>query len=181
MSAITSAIVLAAGLGQRMRPITDTLPKPLVQVGGRAMIDYALDRLAEAGIERAVVNVHHLADKVEEHLRGRTRPRILISDERDALLETGGGIRKALPLLGPGPFLALNSDSLWIEGPQPNLRRQPGQPPAVRAGLPERSEPERLERRLRDLRGIGRRCEGVGHRIAPRYPENDRQRYGCNS
>ncbi len=123
MSAITSAIVLAAGLGQRMRPITDTLPKPLVQVGGRAMIDYALDRLAEAGIERAVVNVHHLADKVEEHLRGRTRPRIVISDERDALLETGGGIRKALPLLGPGPFLALNSDSLWIEGPRPNLMR----------------------------------------------------------
>jgi MurNAc alpha-1-phosphate uridylyltransferase len=123
MSAITSAIVLAAGLGQRMRPITDTLPKPLVQVGGRAMIDYALDRLAEAGIERAVVNVHHLADKVEEHLRGRARPRILISDERDALLETGGGIRKALPLLGDGPFLALNSDSLWIEGPRPNLVR----------------------------------------------------------
>lgn len=120
---ITSAIVLSAGLGQRMRPITDTTPKPLVAVGGRAMIDYCLDRLAEAGVERAVVNVHHLADKIEAHVAGRTRPRILISDERDRLLETGGGIKRALPLLGPGPFLALNSDSLWIEGPQPNLVR----------------------------------------------------------
>jgi MurNAc alpha-1-phosphate uridylyltransferase len=116
-------MVLAAGLGKRMLPITRTLPKPLIEVGGKALIDYALDRLAEAGIETAVVNVHHLADLVEVHLRGRQRPAIVISDERDVLLETGGGLKRALPLLGDEPFLTLNSDSLWIEGPEPNLRR----------------------------------------------------------
>jgi MurNAc alpha-1-phosphate uridylyltransferase len=117
-------MVLAAGLGTRMRPITDTLPKPLVQVGGRALIDHALDRLPQAGIENAVVNVHHLAHLVEAHVQGRARPRITISDERERLLETGGGAKKALPLLaaaGPGPFVLLNSDSLWIDGPRDNL------------------------------------------------------------
>jgi len=122
-SPIEAAMVLAAGLGKRMRPITATTPKPLVEVGGRALIDYALDRLAEAGVERAVVNVHYLADLIEAHLRRRDRPRIQISDERDRLLETGGGVRKALPLLGPKPFMILNSDSLWIEGPRSNLAR----------------------------------------------------------
>ncbi len=112
---IRRAMVLAAGLGQRMRPITDTLPKPLVAIGGKAMLDHALDRLAEAGIEEAVVNVHHLADKVEAHLVGRTRPRITISDERGELLETGGGVKKALPLLGTDPIFSVNSDSLWSE------------------------------------------------------------------
>jgi MurNAc alpha-1-phosphate uridylyltransferase len=120
---ITTAMVLAAGLGKRMRPLTDSVPKPLVRVGGQTMLDQALDRLAEAGIETAVVNVHHLADQIEAHLASRKRPRIVISDERGALLETGGGIKKALPLLGPKPFLVLNSDSLWIEGPQSNIRR----------------------------------------------------------
>jgi MurNAc alpha-1-phosphate uridylyltransferase len=120
---ITTAMVLAAGLGKRMRPITDRIPKPLVKVGGQTMLDQALDRLAEAGIETAVVNVHHLADQIEAHLATRERPRIIISDERGALLETGGGIKKALPLLGSKPFLVLNSDSLWIEGPQSNIRR----------------------------------------------------------
>src|SRR5215211_7874328 len=118
-----TAIVLAAGLGTRMRPITDTVPKPLIQVGGRSLIDFALDRLAEAGIERVVVNVHYLADLVEAHLAKRTSPAIAISDERAELLETGGGVKKALPLLGAEPFLVLNSDSLWIEGHQPNLGR----------------------------------------------------------
>jgi MurNAc alpha-1-phosphate uridylyltransferase len=118
-----TAVVLAAGLGQRMRPLTDTLPKPLVRVGGRALIDFALDRLAEAGITRAVVNVHYLADLVEMHLAGRARPEILISDERDQLLETGGGLKRALPLVGPDPFVTFNSDTLWIEGPQKNLVR----------------------------------------------------------
>jgi MurNAc alpha-1-phosphate uridylyltransferase len=118
-----TAMVLAAGVGQRMRPITATIPKPLVKVGGRALIDYALDRLAEAGIERAVVNVHHLADLVEAHVANRRTPAIIISDERDKLLETGGGLKKALPLLGDEPFLTCNSDSLWIEGPRPNLTR----------------------------------------------------------
>jgi N-acetyl-alpha-D-muramate 1-phosphate uridylyltransferase len=116
-------MVLAAGLGTRMLPITAAIPKPLISVGGRTLIDYALDRLAEAGIGRAVVNVHHLADKVEAHLRHRKIPAIVVSDEREALLETGGGVKKALPLLGEGPFLTLNSDSLWIEGPRANLPR----------------------------------------------------------
>ena len=112
---IRRAIVLAAGLGQRMRPITDTLPKPLVKIGGKAMLDHALDRLAEAGVEEAVVNVHHLAEQVETHVAGRTRPRITISDERQELFETGGGAKNALPLLGDGPFFSVNSDSLWSE------------------------------------------------------------------
>jgi MurNAc alpha-1-phosphate uridylyltransferase len=114
-------MVLAAGLGQRMRPLTLTLPKPLVRIGGRAMLDHALDRLDEAGIETAVVNVHHLAELVERHLQGRLRPNIVISDERALLLETGGGVKKALPLIGPAPFLALNSDSLWVEGKRSNI------------------------------------------------------------
>lgn len=118
---IARAIVLAAGLGQRMRPITDRLPKPLVAVGGMTMLDHALDRLAQAGIAEAVVNVHHLADRIEQHVAGRARPRILLSDERALLLETGGGVKKALPHLGEGPFLAMNSDSLWIEKGPPAL------------------------------------------------------------
>lgn len=117
----TSAMVLAAGLGMRMRPITLTLPKPLVEVGGRAMLDRALDRLAEAGVETAVVNVHHLAERVEEHLAGRARPRIVISDERDMLMDTGGGLVRALPHLGRSPFFLLNSDSFWLEDRTSNL------------------------------------------------------------
>ena len=107
-------MVLAAGLGSRMRPITDSRPKPLVEVGGRALIDHVLDRLAEAGVRRAVVNIHHLADQIEAHMRRERRLLIEVSDERDALLETGGGCKRALPLLSP-TFLALNSDSLWRE------------------------------------------------------------------
>ncbi len=110
-----TAMVLAAGLGKRMRPITDRIPKPLVQIGGKAMIDHALDRVAEAGIGRAVVNVHYLADQIETHLAGRKLPTIAISDERERLLETAGGILKALPLIGNKPFLVFNSDSLWAE------------------------------------------------------------------
>jgi len=112
---IRRAMVLAAGLGQRMRPITDTLPKPLVEIGGKAMLDHALDRLAQAGITDAVVNVHHLASQIESHVARRTSPRVKISDERARLLETGGGTKKALPLLGDGPFFSVNSDSLWSE------------------------------------------------------------------
>lgn len=123
--AITCAFILAAGLGTRMRPITDTRPKPLVEVAGRALIDHALDRAAEGGITRAVVNVHHLADLVEAHLARRTTaPMVSISDERVALLETGGGIKKALPLVGDDPFVVFNSDSFWLEGPRSNLARQ---------------------------------------------------------
>lgn len=115
------AMVLAAGLGNRMRPITDTLPKPLIEVGGKTMLDHALDRLAEAGVETAVVNVHYLAGQIEAHLSDRTHPHILISDERGMLLETGGGVRKALPLLGGEPFLLFNSDSLWVEHGRSNV------------------------------------------------------------
>lgn len=106
-----------------MLPITASLPKPLVKVAGETLIDFALDRLHEAGMEKVVVNVHHFADMLEAHLRVRSAPPIVISDERDVLLETGGGVKKALPLLGPGPFITFNSDSLWIERGTPNLRR----------------------------------------------------------
>ena len=117
------AMVLAAGLGERMRPITNTMPKPLVKVGGQAMIDHVLDRLADAGVERAVVNVHYLADQIERHLAGRTRPQIVISDERAQLLDTGGGVVKALAELGSEPFFHVNSDTIWIDSVKPNLTR----------------------------------------------------------
>ena len=116
-------MVFAAGRGDRMRPITEALPKPLVKVAGKALIDHCLDRLAAAGVTRAVVNIHWLADQIEAHLAPRQRPRILISDEREKLLEQGGGLKKALPLLGTDPFYICNTDALWIEGPYPNLAR----------------------------------------------------------
>lgn len=117
------AMVLAAGLGLRMRPLTLTRPKPLVQVGGQTLLDHALDRLASAGVEDAVVNAHWLADQVEAHLAARTRaPRTHLSRE-ETLLETAGGIRKALPLLGDAPFYVVNSDVLWLDGPVPALTR----------------------------------------------------------
>ena len=117
------AIVLAAGLGTRMRPYNGHIPKPLVVIGGKSLIDYALDRLAEAGVERAVVNVHHLADAVEQHLAKRQHPQIMISDERAELLGTGGGIAKALPQLGDAPFFLINSDTVWLDGVKPNIAR----------------------------------------------------------
>ena len=115
------AMILAAGLGKRMRPITVTTPKPLVEVGGRALIDRVLDRLERAGVDEVVVNVHYLADLVGVHVARRPQPAIVISDERDRLLDTGGGIAKALPKLGRAPFYVMNSDSFWIEGARPNL------------------------------------------------------------
>ncbi|MGC2122779.1 MAG: nucleotidyltransferase family protein [Xanthobacteraceae bacterium] len=118
-----SAIVLAAGLGTRMRPYNGHIPKPLVAVGGKSLIDYGLDRLADVGVERAVVNVHHLADAVERHLATRRKPHIVISDERGELLGTGGGIAKALPQLGSAPFFLVNSDTLWRDGVTPNFAR----------------------------------------------------------
>lgn len=114
-------MVFAAGLGTRMRPVTDRIPKPLVNVGGKAMLDHMLDRLAEAQVTRAVVNVHHLADQIEAHVKGRTRPQVIISDERAKLLDQGGGIRKALPIIGDQPFFVCNTDAVWIEGPQAAL------------------------------------------------------------
>ena len=115
MSAPRTAMVLAAGLGTRMRPLTNDRPKALVEVGGRALIDHVLDRLAEAGVGRAVVNVHWFADRLETHLAARTSPTVVISDERAELLETGGGLKKAAPLLGPDPVFVANIDSVWID------------------------------------------------------------------
>ena len=116
------AMVLAAGLGTRMRPVTDTLPKPLIEVNGRALIDHALDRLQAAGVTDAVVNTHHLADQVEAHLKDRTSPAIKLSPEKK-LLETGGGIANALALLGDGPFFTVNADTFWLNGPLNALGR----------------------------------------------------------
>ncbi|MDO9412153.1 MAG: nucleotidyltransferase family protein [Pseudolabrys sp.] len=118
-----TAMVLAAGFGQRMRPLTDKMPKPLVQVGGKALLDHVLDRLADAGVKRAIVNVHYLADQIEKHVASRTAPQVTISDERGVLLDTGGGVVKALPLLGHAPFFHINSDTIWIDGVTPNLTR----------------------------------------------------------
>lgn len=118
-----TAMVLAAGIGVRMRPLTDTIPKPLVRLRGRPLIDHVLDRIAAAGIATAVVNVHHHADLLERHLAGRKRPKIVISDERDARLDTGGGVVRALPMLGKEAFLIHNSDSVWVEGVGANLDR----------------------------------------------------------
>lgn len=123
MSAITDAMVLAAGLGTRMKPITDTLPKPLVRVGGETLLDHALGQLSRAGIERAVVNVHHHAEQMEAHLAGRSSPSVTISDEREALMDSGGGVVKALPLLNGDAFLILNADTFWIDGASSNLAR----------------------------------------------------------
>jgi MurNAc alpha-1-phosphate uridylyltransferase len=119
----TRAMVLAAGLGTRMRPLTDALPKPLVPVAGKPLLDHVLDRLADVGVTTAVVNVHYMADAIEAHLKGRARPNIVISDERGELLDTGGGVVKALEALGDAPFFHVNSDTVWIEGVMPNLSR----------------------------------------------------------
>jgi len=118
-----AAMVFAAGLGTRMRPITNTLPKPLVEVGGRTMLDHTLDRLAAAGVGKAVVNVHWLPDMIIEQVRGRAAPQIIISDEREKLLDQGGGIMKAMGHLGPDAFIICNTDAIWLEGPRSNLRR----------------------------------------------------------
>lgn len=112
------AMVMAAGLGKRMRPLSTTRPKPLVRVAGKPLIDYALDKLAEAGIARAVVNVHYMADQMVAYLKGRTAPTVAISDETDALLETGGGLVRAMPLIAAETFFCLNSDAIWLDGPR---------------------------------------------------------------
>jgi MurNAc alpha-1-phosphate uridylyltransferase len=117
-----TAMVLAAGLGKRMRPLTATRPKPLIEVAGKPLIDHALDRLSAAGVARAVVNVHYLGDAIEAHLARRRDIAVTISDERAKLLETGGGLVKALPLIDADPFLVVNSDNLWIDGPVDTLK-----------------------------------------------------------
>lgn len=119
----TAAMVLAAGFGTRMRPLTERMPKPMVPVAGKPLIDHALDKLAAAGVARAVVNVHYLPEQIIAHVAGRDRPAITISDERDVILGTGGAVVKALPHLGAAPFFHLNADTLWIDGVKPNLAR----------------------------------------------------------
>ena len=130
----TKAMVLAAGLGLRMRPLTDHMPKPLVRVAGQPLLDHVLDKLAGAGVSEAVVNVHYLPDQIIQHTASRARPRIIISDERDEVLGTGGAVVKALPLLGNEPFFHLNADTMWIDGVRPNLAR-----------LAETFDPDRMD------------------------------------
>ena len=144
-----SAMVLAAGLGTRMRPITDRMPKPLVPVGGKALVDHGLDALARAGVERAVVNVHHLADMLVEHLAERHQPEIVVSDERDVLLDSGGGIANALPLLGDERFVTLNADTFWLDAPgHDNIR-----------ALAAAWDPDRMDM----LALLADRREAIGH------------------
>lgn len=116
-----TAMVMAAGLGKRMRPLTATTPKPLVRVAGKPLVDHALDNLARSGIARAVVNVHYLADALEAHVSARAAPKVVISDERAHLLETGGGLIKAQDHL-PDPFFCLNADNIWLDGPRDAFR-----------------------------------------------------------
>jgi MurNAc alpha-1-phosphate uridylyltransferase len=118
-----TAMVMAAGLGKRMRPLTATRPKPLIEVAGKSLIDHIFDRLSAAGVRKAVVNAHYLADALEAHLNNRVDGlEIVISDERDRLLETGGGLVRALPRIDADPFLVINSDNLWVDGPVDTLR-----------------------------------------------------------
>ena len=119
----TTAMVLAAGLGLRMHPITDKTPKPLIKVAERTLLDHALDRLVAVGVTKAVVNAHHLADQIVDHLKFRRDLEIVISDETGALLETGGGVKKALDQLGPDPFYIVNADVLWLNGTTDALER----------------------------------------------------------
>ena len=119
----TKAMVLAAGLGLRMRPLTEKMPKPLVSVAGQPLLDHVLDKLGQAAVTEAVVNVHYLPDQIIDHVASRKQPRVIISDERDQVLGTGGGVVKALPLLGDAPFFHVNSDTMWIDGVQSNLKR----------------------------------------------------------
>jgi MurNAc alpha-1-phosphate uridylyltransferase len=118
-----TAMVLAAGFGVRMRPITDRIPKPLVAVSGKPLLDHVLDKLAEAGVTRAIVNVHHLSEQIVSHVATRAMPVVTISDEREQILGTGGAVVKALPLLGNEPFFHLNADTMWIDGVRSNLGR----------------------------------------------------------
>ena len=118
-----TALVLAAGLGTRMQPLTDHTPKPLIPVAGKPLLDHVLDRLGNAGVATAVVNVHYLADQIIAHVAQRKHPRVIISDERNDILGTGGAVIKALPHLGDQPFFHLNADTMWVDGVRSNLER----------------------------------------------------------
>jgi N-acetyl-alpha-D-muramate 1-phosphate uridylyltransferase len=119
----TTAMIMAAGLGKRMRPLTATRPKPLIEVNGKALLDHVLEKLRAAGVEKVVVNVHYLPEALEAHLASRNHGlEVVISDERDLLMETGGGLVKAAPLIESDPFIAVNSDNLWIDGPADTVK-----------------------------------------------------------
>lgn len=118
-----AAMILAAGLGTRMRPLTDKRPKPLIEVKGRSLIDRSMDRIREAGIEQVVVNKHYLADQIDAWAAKQSDPPVVVSDERAELLDTGGGVANVLALLGNEPFFVFNSDSFWVDGPVPALER----------------------------------------------------------
>ncbi|MBY0381806.1 MAG: nucleotidyltransferase family protein [Xanthobacteraceae bacterium] len=129
-----TAMVLAAGLGLRMRPLTEHTPKPLIEVAGKPLLDHVLDRLADANVETAVVNVRYLGEQIIAHVANRARPKVVISDERNEVLGTGGAVVKALPQLGNEPFFHLNADTMWIDSVTPNLRR-----------LADAFDPERMD------------------------------------
>jgi MurNAc alpha-1-phosphate uridylyltransferase len=149
------AMVLAAGLGVRMRPLTDRMPKPLVPVAGRPLLDHVLDKLAEAGVREAVVNVHYLPDQIIDHVASRAQPHVTISDERNIVLGTGGGVVKALPLLGNAPFFHVNADTMWIDGVRSNLAR-----------LAEAFDPARMDILLHRLSRPRRLCDGGRRHLA---------------
>jgi len=147
-----TAMIMAAGRGERMRPLTDETPKPLLEAGGRPLIDHILERLSDAGVERVIVNTHHLAAQIENHLATLSAPpEILLSPEPDGALETGGGVKRALPLLGQEPVIICNGDAVWLDGPMPMLHR-----------LGEAWDPERMDALL--LTMLAPRVFGsVGH------------------
>ena len=118
-----NAMILAAGFGKRMRPITNKTPKPMLQVDGRTLLDHSIDHLVAASVGKVVINIHHLGHQIVQHISRRTDIEIVISDESDKILETGGGVTKALPLLGDDPFFVINGDALWLDGPMPALQR----------------------------------------------------------
>ena len=166
-----TAMVMAAGLGKRMLPLTAATPKPLIEVGGKALIDYMIEHLADAGIERAVVNVHYLADQIETYLTGRDHPQFVFSDEREQLLETGGGMIKAWRAgLLPDPFYCLNSDNIWIDGRRNTL-----------LDLSDQWDPERMDALLLVVpkeRAFQHRGKGDFHleadgRLRRRGPDED--------
>jgi MurNAc alpha-1-phosphate uridylyltransferase len=123
MAQINQAMVLAAGLGTRMRPLTNERPKPLIPCGGKPLLDWNLDALAQAGVARAVVNVHYLPDQIITHVARRAHPACQISDERDGILDSGGGIARVVESFGAAPFFSLNADTIWLDGPRSNLER----------------------------------------------------------
>lgn len=146
----TTAMVMAAGMGKRMRPLTATRPKPMVEVAGKPLLDHAFDRLEDAGVTRAVVNVHYLPDQVEAHIaRRKSTMTIVTSDERGELLETGGGVVKALPLIEGDPFYVVNSDNIWINGPSDSLK-----------DMAERWDPETMDVLLMLIPSAQAHCHG---------------------